>query len=94
MTFEIIAPFARMISTLLNDKSIINRDFLYFGVDNLKVVCCRFIICGERVIIVKLTKQELLINLNYGEMLIALFPTLELKLLNLSHIQPISVRQH
>ena len=40
-----------MISTLFNNHTIIYREFLYFGLDNFKVVCCRFIVCGKGIII-------------------------------------------
>ena len=36
-----------MISTLFNNHTIIYRVFIYFGLNNYKVVCCRFIVCGK-----------------------------------------------
>ena len=36
-----------MISTLFNIQTINYRDFLYFGLDIFKVICCRFIVRGK-----------------------------------------------
>ena len=39
-----ISVFATRISILLNNHTIMYRDFLYFGLNIFKVVCCRFIV--------------------------------------------------
>ena len=44
---EQFLTFATMISTLFNTDTIIYRHFLPFVLDNFKVVCCRFIVCGK-----------------------------------------------
>ena len=36
-----------IISALFTNKTIIYRDFLYFDLDNIKVACCRLIVCGK-----------------------------------------------
>ena len=45
-----ICPFTTMISTLLNYHTIIIRYFLCFVLDHFNVVCCRFIVCGNGLI--------------------------------------------
>ena len=42
-----ISAFVTISSTLFNYHTIIYRDFLYFVLDNFKVICCRFVLCGK-----------------------------------------------
>ena len=42
-----ISAFVIIISILFNYHTIIYRDFLYFVLDNFKVICCRFVNVGN-----------------------------------------------
>ena len=47
---ELFLEFDTLISTLLNNHTIIYGDFLYFTIDNFKVVCFRFSLCWNGLI--------------------------------------------
>ena len=46
-SWRALSPFATMISTLFNNHTIIYTNLSYFGLDNFKVDCCIFIVCGK-----------------------------------------------